>query len=199
MKICSKCKQEKDSSLFAKASRNKDGLQHHCKACNVEYRLENKEKILINNKSYYKKNKDDILVQKKSYYLENRQEILEYKQEYYENNSEELVLKKREYRVLNPDTYRIWASKNKDKVAAISAKRRANKLQATPAWLNEEQLNEIDFYYWFCRLISDDTGIQHHVDHIVPLQGKTVCGLHVPWNLQILSASENCSKSNKLI
>jgi hypothetical protein len=184
MKICNNCHQTKDFEFFSKAARNIGGLCHQCKDCR---------------KDYYAKNRLKVLEQKKDYYKENREKILEYKQEYYELNSEELVLKKRRYRELNPDTQKIWASKNKDKVANYTSKRRAKKLQATPKWLTVEQIAEIDFYYWFCQLVSEDTGIKHHVDHIVPLQGKTVCGLHVPWNLQILSASENCSKSNKLI
>lgn len=184
MKICNKCKEEKDFTFFAIAKRNTGGLSHQCKDCT---------------KSYYQKNREVFLQNKKVYYEENRDKILKYKQDYYEDNSEELVLKKRKYRELNPNVHKEWASKNKDKIAKCTSKRRARKLQATPIWLSEEQIIEIDFYYWFCQIISEDTGVKHHVDHIIPLQGKTVCGLHVPWNLQILSATENCSKSNKLI
>lgn len=56
---------------------------------------------------------------------------------------------------------------------------------------------EIASIYEACRKRSAVTGVPHHVDHIVPLQGRMVCGLHVHWNLQIMTASENCRKSNR--
>lgn len=73
--------------------------------------------------------------------------------------------------------------------ARAASKRRVAKLNAMPAWLSGLQLADIAKVYAECAKLSA-SGIQHHVDHIVPLQGKLVCGLHVPWNLQILTASK---------
>lgn len=74
-------------------------------------------------------------------------------------------------------------------------KRRAAKLRATPAWAD---LVAIEAFYLEAARISIQTKVTHHVDHIVPLQGRTVCGLHVHYNLQILTGAENVAKSNKL-
>lgn len=71
------------------------------------------------------------------------------------------------------------------------AKRRAKKLLATPKWLTKTDWIKIKEIYLNC-----PEG--HHVDHIIPLQGKEVSGLHVPWNLQYLLAADNLSKSNKV-
>ena len=57
--------------------------------------------------------------------------------------------------------------------------------------------DEIDAVYLECQKKTKETGMLHHVDHIIPLKGKNVCGLHVPWNLQVLPSQENLSKSNK--
>ena len=72
--------------------------------------------------------------------------------------------------------------------------RTARKLQATPAWLSEEELACISEYYVAAKLF----GVTLAIDHIVPLRGKNVCGLHVPWNLCLRTKSDNSKKHNKL-
>lgn len=70
---------------------------------------------------------------------------------------------------------------------------------ATPKWLTEDYKKEIEKIYKLCRETTKATGIKHEVDHIVPICGKTVSGLHVPWNLQIITKEQNGKKSNKLV
>lgn len=76
--------------------------------------------------------------------------------------------------------------------------RDAAKSAAMPEWLTIEDRRLMTNLYTEARRVSRETGVQHHVDHIVPLRGKTVCGLHVPWNLRIITANDNIKKSNKL-
>ena len=89
---------------------------------------------------------------------------------------------------------------NKDNPAKNSARTMlyyARKIKATPKWITKEQLKEIELIYIESQKKTKETGIKHHVDHIIPLRGENVCGLHVPWNLQVLTAEENCIKNNK--
>lgn len=93
------------------------------------------------------------------------------------------------------------AFKNRDKVKklACSSKYRSCKINATPTWLTEDHYSEILDFYIICKMFRIYTGVEYHVDHIIPLRGSLVCGLHVPWNLQILTSTENISKNNRLI
>lgn len=86
---------------------------------------------------------------------------------------------------------RRFAQENPALVTSYKAKRRAKERQATPPWLTESHESEMRAIYAEARKLTDSTGERHEVDHIVPLQGKTVCGLHVPWNLRVLTRDEN--------
>src|SRR3990167_2517676 len=81
-------------------------------------------------------------------------------------------------------------------MAAHCAKRRAKKLYATPKWLTKDDFWLMEEAYHLADLRTRITGIKWNVDHVIPLQNKKVCGLHVPWNLQVIPASENFRKHN---
>jgi hypothetical protein len=81
----------------------------------------------------------------------------------------------------------------------MEAKRDAAKLHATPEWLTKDHWEEIRSIYLKARELTVKTNEPHHVDHIVPLLGKTVRGLHVPWNLQVMKGIENMRKNNRMV
>jgi len=75
-----------------------------------------------------------------------------------------------------------------------TAKRRADEIKACPPWADKKAIREI---YAECVELSNTTGVKYEVDHIVPLRGVNVCGLHIAANLQAIPATENRKKSNK--
>jgi 5-methylcytosine-specific restriction endonuclease McrA len=81
-------------------------------------------------------------------------------------------------------------------VAFYASNRRAKQAQATPAWLTNEQFKQIEEFYSMAKELETVFPWKQHVDHVVPINGKDVCGLHVPWNLQILSMKANLEKGN---
>jgi hypothetical protein len=86
---------------------------------------------------------------------------------------------------------------NPMKYAAAAAKHRAVKLQRTPSWLDEDALWMIEQAYELAALRTKLFGFSWHVDHVIPLQGKIVSGLHVPFNLQVIPGFQNIAKNNK--
>ncbi len=77
-----------------------------------------------------------------------------------------------------------------------SKQRKAHVKRATPSWLTASQKVEMRNIYIASQQKTVETGVDYHVDHIVPLRGENVCGLHVPWNLRVLRADLNMAKSN---
>lgn len=108
-------------------------------------------------------------------------------QEYYKRNSSSIKVRVRQYQKENKALIRKW----------VGSRKKAFKL-ATPKWLTKEQRREMENFYWLASDLKRVTGDDYHVDHIIPLQGENVCGLHVPWNLQVLPSDVNLSKGNRL-
>ena len=185
VKTCTKCNETKGISEFYKNKWGKFGVRVDCKVCVKSYQQGNKAAIAEYKKDYYQKNKEALSDGMKSYQQDNKAAIAEYKKNRYQKNRERLL----EY-------HKNYQRENKALCNSHSAKNRARKRNATPPWLTEDQDLEIKAYYKKAKALEKKDGIQRHVDHIVPLKGKNICGLHVPWNLQVLTAEENLRKGN---
>lgn len=168
MKICSKCLIEKPKDAFGFRSDKPHLLRSHCNKCICDRQKLRQERQNFLRKERYKsdeKFKENCKAEAKQYFA---------------NNSES-----------RKKAHKAWISKNKVKQRSYTrsyvAKRRAEKIKATPKWAVLKDINE---FYKNC-----PEG--HHVDHVVPLKGKNVCGLHVSNNLQYLPARDNLIKGNK--
>ena len=219
MKVCSKCKETKFFDMFRRSKTKKDGYRSQCKACEKAYYEANKEKISEKKKAYreankekikdyYEANKERILERNKTYreankdkikvYREaNKERLSEYSKAYYESNKE----KKKAYREANKDKlseyFKAYREANKDKGSENQSRYRSMKREAIPKFLRncEVERKRLQDTYKLRQLISEATGIEHHVDHMWPLSKG---GPHWSGNLQIITATENLSKNAKL-
>ena len=120
------------------------------------------------------------------------------KKRWQENNKDKANESNRLYRLSNKEKiaeYRKnYAKENAGSINNRTAKRRAKKLKASPEWADNWKIKQ---YYTVARKLTESTGIQFVVDHIIPLQSKIVSGLHVENNLQIITEHENAVKHNK--
>jgi 5-methylcytosine-specific restriction endonuclease McrA len=129
-----------------------------------------------------------------------REGVKDRKNEWYQENRETVIAtaSTRPAHVLRG--YRnAWKENNKTQVLADNKVRRRKHREATPPWLTRKQKSEIRQLYQIAITMTQTTGEQYVVDHIVPLRSHEVCGLHVPWNLRVITQEENLKKSNKLV
>ena len=145
----------------------------------------NREERLAYSRAYYRKNKEKALAVAKAKYEEDKETILERNKEYIKKNP----IKRKEKAAR-------YYQRNKVDYIARTAKRRAAKLNRTPRWLSPSELKEIEQLYADAKQLEEIFSTAFHVDHVIPLQGELVSGLHTPENLQILPAALNLSKGN---
>lgn len=167
----------------------------------AEYRAANKERLAAHRKANYEANKEQVAAYAKAYRGANKEKVHAYERERYIANREKKIAAVRAYRQAHKESGRAYRQAyqqaNPGKMSAKTAKRRSARLQRTPNWLTPEDYRAIRSLYETAAALTKSTGIEHHVDHVIPLQGRTVSGFHCPNNLQILTQSENCIKSNK--
>lgn len=167
----------------------------------LEYRAKNMERL----KAYgaihraNPENRKRASERTRAWYDKNKIRAKETSARWIANNPGKNAAYSKAYRTRHPEKRRIvsreWKERNPGKVAADRMFRLATELMATPKWVDR---SAIDSIYKKSAEVTMATGIKHHVDHIYPLRGRGFVGLHVPWNLQILTASENCSKGNRI-
>ena len=187
-------KEEKASYNEAYRKANKEKLAAKDKA----YRKANKEKIAASNKAYRKANREKILAANKARYAANREVLLAAQKAYAAANKEKIAAANKAYKETNKEKVaaykKSWYQDNKEKAFASNAKRRAFKLKQIPVHLRDcphekQRLAEI---YKLRNILSEATGVQHHVDHMWPIADG---GPHWSGNLQVIPAEENMRKN----
>lgn len=180
------------------------------------YREANKQRISEYHKQRYIDNKEKVLSQAKNYYQLNKEIITAKHKKYRDSNKEVLNAQKKVYASLNDEKiklrHKLWYQNNKESIKAQQkiylannlekfrlkrANRRATIIMRTPSWNCEFNDFAIQELYSLAALRTKVTNISWHVDHIIPLKGKKVSGLHVANNLQVITSLENCVKANK--
>lgn len=190
-KVCASCGHAKDKTDFYNETRRKDGLNRLCKTCisaaAAKRRVDNPERY----KEYSKRAQE--------WREANLDRSRENQRRHRAANRELHNAQNKALREKNPAAARAacaaWGRANRGKVSAIKARRTAALLNASPAWSNPLAIDAVYEFAAQRRAAGEDV----HVDHIFPLQGKLVCGLHVEYNLQILPALENIAKGARLI
>lgn len=182
MKECKYCGLRLHFICFHARKASPDGLSFKCKECSKKYRLENKERYRELRKAWHESHKHD-----------ERKKALQY----YYDNREYCINRARNWKSKNTDKLVGYIKKNLPQYNARTAIRRAALLKRTPLWLTPSDTSAMSRLYEQCKEMEKETGLKYHVDHILPLQGKRVSGLHVPSNVRILTAKENMTKGNR--
>lgn len=174
-KTCKGCAQVKPIYLFYRDKQSKDSCSTYCKDCtkaktNAAYH-NNKEIHNARSNAYREANMPKIRAIAANYREKNRQRINAYSSK--------------------------WIKSNRLSSTLHTAKYRSAKLQRTPAWLTEFDLLKIKCLYQLAAMRNRESGYTWDVDHIIPLKGRLVSGLHVPDNLRVIPATENKRKLNK--
>ena len=180
-KVCVKCRCAKATEFFYVNKRMKDGLNTFCISChkadNIARKAKNrKDPAFKAAENSYKKTYRDQTVDQRA----------EYMKKWREKNQQSALAYGRAYRHANKAKYNF-----------LTQKRKLDLICRTPKWLTQDDLWMMAETYKLAELRSNLLGFKWHVDHIIPLRGRSVSGLHVPQNLRVIPGIENMRKTNK--
>lgn len=168
---------------------------------NRKWAEDNKESLLAYNKEYYTKHRDRIAVNSAEYRKTNADKISRIGKEYRDKNRDKIRTQQHEAYLRDKDKRKQYSityrANNKHKKTAWNKSYALSKINRTPSWITEDDNFLIHEIYHLASLRTEATGVEWQVDHILPLQGKKVSGLHVPTNLQVIPAVVNNKKRNK--
>ena len=173
-----------------------------CTACARDrkhlWNATNPDKVNAQKRAYTKANTDQVKAWKSASQKRNRASANARNRRYAATHREQLNAAGLARRLAHPEKEKArtkaWAKTHPERMAAATARRRAATLRATPGWADKAKIQKV---YDLCARFRS-LGCDFHVDHVIPLQGRNVCGLHVHNNLEIIEASKNRSKSNQL-
>ena len=204
-KKCGKCGEVKGVSLFHKDSSRRDGLYSYCKSCNKAhhkaYRQANKETIAEKKKAYRQANKEAIAERMRGWYQANKEAIAEKHKAYYQANKESVSESHKAYRQANKEAIaekkKTHLHANRERYNEKNATYRASKKENTPKFIRDCPVDKQRrvFAYNLSRLLTETTGVEHHVDHMWPIADG---GPHWSGNLQVIPAVDNLSKNAKV-
>lgn len=201
MKKCTRCGETKPFSEYMRRLGSPDGYRGQCRVCRKSKQdawvAANPARKKATDARLYVANMSRRKAAMAGYYVTNKVQLKAAMKKWRSDNSDRASERKRERRKTNGDAIRAKRrshyAANKSRYIANARRRDADKLRATPSWADLEKIAE---FYALSEHLTLETGIKHHVDHIIPLRGKNVCGLHVHTNLQVITAAENLKKSN---
>lgn len=216
MKMCPGCKILKSREEFGPNRSKKDGLQSECRLCvrlraaryradpekgvkerMAKWRSDNAEVLRERAAQRYAKNGDRVRARVALWRAANPERKRELDALSYAKNREKRKKRSVERDAKNREKSNArksqWRKNHPDKCALLASARRGWLARACPLWADHEAIAAI---YRMRDRMTEESGVQHHVDHIIPLKSKFVCGLHVHNNLQVMPAVENISKRN---
>jgi hypothetical protein len=190
--------------------------KENCAVKRRRYYLKHQDAIREQKRLEYSENPEYSKAISKAWKDANREHVNQYSRDYYKENTNLVLTRAKAYRDANKEILSIrnriqyekdiefsrerareWQRNNPGKASANWVRRRHRLNLSAPAWLTNKDLQDIASFYVLAKALKSASGECFHVDHIIPLKHDLVCGLHVPWNLQVLTATENLRKSNK--